>query len=747
MRIAVALPTFALALMAFVAGAASPVLAAAPVAVTAKTMKIAPPAKGVSLKRAVVEIVEFSDFQCPFCARATPTLDKLLAKYPKDVRLVFRHLPLAFHKNARMAAAAAIASGDKFWEFHDQIWELKRGWGLSDLETIARNLGLNISKWRAAMNSNKVASIIARDEQIAKVTGNRGTPSFMINGQPLRGAQPLDRFVAVVEKERAASSKKGKKGRGKKWISSRTKKANRVLWDYTYGRKIPKITGKAARVASKPKPVDETVWRVDVDHKRDGSTGPENALVTIVEFGDFQCPFCERLRHNLELLKSKYGRKVRLIFRHNPLSFHKEADRAAEASLCAKEQGAFWSMHDTLFDNIKSLKPGNMSSLAAKAGVSDIAAFDECFNDRRYKAQVTADKGAALRAGARGTPNTFVNGRKITGAKPLAELRALVDEELAKAKKLLRSGVKRSAIYAHIQKGAKEEGPFELTKYPLTAGNAASTGDPDKAPVVITAFLGFQCPYCRRLFPLLEQVSNKRPGKIAVVFRHFPLSFHKQGKPAAVAAECAHRQGRFWEMAKALFEGDASTWNAMAFEDMARDAGVTDLPVFASCLDATGPGSAVAAVEADRALGRKSSVRGTPSLYINGRKWKSANGYTLANLERDLLVAGIGQPKPLSKAKAKAKIAAAKAECDKDPLLCTAYGRALESHGTANAKRVLAASAFRRGCDAGDPAACVLIARRTRTGNGVKVDLESARRDMERACKLSAGKVGCENQP
>jgi len=157
--------------------------------------------------------------------------------------------------------------------------------------------------------------------------------------------------------------------------------------------------------------------------------GPANAPVTIVEFSDFQCPFCARLIPTLDQVTAKYGDKVRVVFRQFPLAMHAQAQKAAEASLCANEQGKFWELHDAMFKNQQQLAVENLKAKAAELGLK-ADAFNSCLDSGKYVAKVTEDMEAGTAAGVSGTPALFVNGRFINGAVPLEQITEVIDDEL-----------------------------------------------------------------------------------------------------------------------------------------------------------------------------------------------------------------------------------------------------------------------------------------------------------------------------
>jgi len=168
------------------------------------------------------------------------------------------------------------------------------------------------------------------------------------------------------------------------------------------------------------------------------SKGPANAPVTIVEFSDFQCPFCSRLTPTLKQVEQKYGDKVRLVFRQYPLPFHQNTQKAAEASLCAADQGKFWEMHDAMFAHQDALGVDQLKAKAAELGLN-AEQFNSCLDSGKTAAAIQADMKEGSAAGVNGTPAMFINGRFISGAVPLEQVTSVIDDELQ------RKGVKTAA--------------------------------------------------------------------------------------------------------------------------------------------------------------------------------------------------------------------------------------------------------------------------------------------------------------
>jgi protein-disulfide isomerase len=159
------------------------------------------PSKGPA--SAPITIVEFSDFECPYCVKAEPTVKALLAKYPEKIKLVYRDFPLPMHSRAPKAAEAAHCAGDqgKYWEMHEKLFANSEKLELANLKAYARDLALDGTKFDRCLDSSEKASLVEKNKKAGEEAGVSGTPAFFINGRPISGAQPLDAFVAIVDQE------------------------------------------------------------------------------------------------------------------------------------------------------------------------------------------------------------------------------------------------------------------------------------------------------------------------------------------------------------------------------------------------------------------------------------------------------------------------------------------------------------------------------------------------------------------
>ena len=171
--------------------------------------------------------------------------------------------------------------------------------------------------------------------------------------------------------------------------------------------------------------------RYDIPTENAYSIGPADAPITLVEFSDYQCPFCRRWHDEVyEPLLAAYPGKIRLVYRHLPLtSIHPDAMSAAEAAMCAGEQGTYWPYHERLFSS-ESLGTSTYLQYAQDLGLN-MTTFEACLTDHKYQQAITADSDFAINLGIRSTPTFFINGLAVVGAQPLDVFKQVIDKELA----------------------------------------------------------------------------------------------------------------------------------------------------------------------------------------------------------------------------------------------------------------------------------------------------------------------------
>jgi protein-disulfide isomerase len=370
------------------------------------------PARGS--KDALVTLVEFTDFQCPFCARASATLKQLEEDYGDNLRIVVKQFPLPFHKRARPAAIAALAAHEqgKFWEYHDKLFANQKALDDASLETFAKEVGLDMKKWKKDLQNPKLAQAVDRDEELARTLTRGGTPSFFINGRFFSGARPVEVFKAVIDEEMRRAQMLVQEG---------------VKPSEVYASIMANATSTPPPPPAAPEP---PVQKVDVGAAP--ARGPANAPVTLVAFSDFECPFCSRAAVTVRQLEEEYKGKLRVAFKHQPLPRHANAMLAAAASLAAHEQGKFWEYHDRLFANQTALTRPALERYAQELGL-DMGKFKAALDGNKFDMQINADAAQGAQIGAKSTPTFFINGRQIMGAKPIEVFRKVIDEELQKA--------------------------------------------------------------------------------------------------------------------------------------------------------------------------------------------------------------------------------------------------------------------------------------------------------------------------
>lgn len=352
--------------------------------------------------------------------------------------------------------------------------------------------------------------------------------------------------------------------------------------------------------------------------------GAQQPMVTIVAFLDYQCPYSKRLVPTLYELAALYPDDLRIVFKHHPLPMHGDARFAAMAAVAAMQQGRFWVMNDALFEGQADLGRGAVMGHAGRLGF-DLPRFEAALDDTSVAARVDADAAQAERLGARGTPSMFFNGRLVTGAQPLADLRTEVQTEIEAAQRLLDAGVPRPHLYATFMHAAKDAGAAPAPARPRPDAIADdvrrevfTTGLPKKGAadpkVVIVECSDFDCPFCGRVQPTLEQLLANHPDDVALFYRHLPLRFHPGAEPAARAAVAAQAQGKFWKLHDLLFENPGERTDA-DLERLARKAGVN----VKKWRKAFRSPDTIARVQAESDACAKDGINGTPGFLVNGR--------------------------------------------------------------------------------------------------------------------------------
>lgn len=385
---------------------------------------------------AEVTIVYATDLQCPFCGRADVTLNQLRQKYGPRLRLVMKHLPLEFHPMAAPAALAAMKvqreEGDAaFFRFVSVV--------LANQSSLTLE---NLSAWSARLRgtgsrrafSSSPDDQLRRDMDWASQHGMFGTPNFLVNGRRIAGAQPFENFAQVIDQELAELAAARAEGKPVHY-------AARTAANYQAPEPRPALAVED----------DGRIYNVPVGNSP--VWGKADALVTIVEFSDYECPFCKRGQRTMEALMQKYGADLRIVFKHHPLPFHERADEAAALALEAYRQrgnDAFWQATRSLFE-----APREAFSDAGLEGLGKALKL----NPEKVRTAlkrgaddpgIQADMAMAEALSAPGTPAFFINGHKLVGAQPLAVFEEAVEEQLAAARAMVKAGAPRTEVYERI---------------------------------------------------------------------------------------------------------------------------------------------------------------------------------------------------------------------------------------------------------------------------------------------------------
>jgi len=341
---------------------------------------------------ATATIIVFTDFECFQCGRSAAVLSNILQN-TSDVTLIFKNAPAASNKEAMLAHEAAVAAGSqgKFWEMHDILFANQQRLGRDDLIGYAKQLGLDVDVFRQALDDHKYRPRIEQDLEEAKGLGVTTTPTFFVNGRRLIGPQGEAALQAVVESVITNAPKEPPP-------------------------QIVASSGPAQAINLKDAPTE----------------GVATAPISLVEFGDFECPFCAKSASTLHDLLKAYPTQVRLSFKNYPLPFHTESALAHEAALAAREQGKFWEMYDLLYSGQDKLSREDLLKKAQLLHL-DMAKFTADLDSHRFKATVDADRQEGDRLGVDGTPFFFINGHAVSGAVELSEFKKMIDAALREA--------------------------------------------------------------------------------------------------------------------------------------------------------------------------------------------------------------------------------------------------------------------------------------------------------------------------
>jgi protein-disulfide isomerase len=379
---------------------------------------------------ALVTIVEFTDYECPYCQRAEQTMTRLRATYGDTLRVVVAERPLPFHERARPAAIAAIAADaqGKFEAMHTRLFAPGASLAETSIVGAAREAGLDLARFESDRN----AAPLAPSEQLADQLGVKGTPTFFIGGRRVVGAQPYEAFHDVIEERLAAARSLVASGvRARDVYAALTANGAEHVAEEAKDGKDAKDEApgcnKNCNDGAEEKPTADVVESVPVDGSP--ARGAQQASITVVTFGDFECPFSAKAEGTLHALEEAHPGEVRFVFKNLPLPFHEHARLAARGALAADAQGDFWEFHDRLFARPgTALDRSGLIKIATDLGL-DAARFARDLDDPKIEERIARDEADAKALSVNGTPTFFVNGRRIPGAQPLAAFEAAIDSK------------------------------------------------------------------------------------------------------------------------------------------------------------------------------------------------------------------------------------------------------------------------------------------------------------------------------
>jgi protein-disulfide isomerase len=566
---------------------------------------------------AKVTIVEFSDFQCPYCGRVMPTLEEIRKNYGKEVRIVFKHNPLPLHPDAPYAAKAAVAAGKqgKFWEMHDKLFAANNSHApealrAAKVDAMAEALGLDLEQYKRDVASPEAIDLVGSDQAQARQLGANGTPAFFINGQKLTGAQPYEQFKDVIDSQLKRADEALARG------VPRAQLYDVLIKD---GLTQPAPSDQPSQAQPPPAPQAH-----EVEPGEGPARGGKHPKVVIVEWSDFQCPFCSKALPTLQQIEETYKDDVRIVWRNEPLPMHPNALPAAKAAMAAGRQGKFWQMHDLMFAHQSDLSEAKYEEWAKKLGLN-VARWKRDVESPEIASAIEKDQSYGQKVGADGTPTFFINGKIIAGALPFESFKPILDEQIEKAKAALKKGVKQDKLYATlVAENVKAAGPQAApagggaaggeARVPIDPGSSPALG-PKNAPVTVVVWSDFQCPFCGRVEPTLQQLREQYGNKVKFVWKNQPLPFHPNAMPAAEAAMAADEQGKFWPMHDKLFQHQAEL-SPQLYDQVAKELGL-NLATFHASIEGH---KHAAQIQEEMAAGARVGASGTPTFFINGRK-------------------------------------------------------------------------------------------------------------------------------
>lgn len=412
----------------------------------------------------LVTIVVWSDYACAPCGRTWQVMKNLSEDYGDDLRVVFRAGTVPGFQHGERAAEAALAAGaqGKFWDMHWRLFEHPEDFSRPVLRKHAEALGLDVQQFLDDVDTGRYASQRIRDRRQATALGLGPLPAAFVNGLFVLGFKDEQTWHALIDRELAGARKLMQDGTPRSDIYAefmRTATVGAVTEQSDEAKRL-RAEHEAKQAAEKPSLINkpDPAKRYAVPSGAAGF-GPADAPVVIVEFVDYQCPYCRKAHEQVvpDLL-AKYPDDVRVEIRHLPLEIHPAAAGAARAAISAARQGKLAEFHAKLFELAGGTGQGGLGFSTfvreAEALGLDVEGFTTDFQGREVSDALLADVLLARRLGVTGTPGFFINGRYLQGSRSVATFATLIDEDLARAKQLTDAGTPRAELHAALMTGA-----------------------------------------------------------------------------------------------------------------------------------------------------------------------------------------------------------------------------------------------------------------------------------------------------
>jgi protein-disulfide isomerase len=473
-------------------------------------------------------------------------MDQLIQSYPGKVRLIVKDFPLPIHPGSELAHEACLAAKaqGKYWEMYHLLFANQQRLQESDLLDYAKQLQLDVPKFENALNTHRYKTEVEDSRAEGLALGVRATPTFFVNGKKLAGTQTSGVLKQQVEEALGIATTTAPKEAGSK--------------------------------------VEETVAA------NSPVRGSPDAVVSITEFADFQCPYCASARSALDQVLREYPHNVKLVFRSFPLDFHPDSMLAHRAALAAREQGKFWEMHDLIFSHQRAMKRDDLFSMARSLGL-DMDRFTADLQNEKLQREISADREEGKREGVDGTPTFYIDGQQMVGAASVADFERLITRAL-------------------VAKGVQPD------KVPIVAEAGPARGS-EHAPVTVLWYSDVTSPLAISADHLMEQLLQAYPQQVRVVYKNRPLEFHRDAALAHQALVAAGAQGKFWPMHRALLAHQ----NALSATDLMSYATDLGLDTDRFLADLTSQ-TAHDQVQSDVTQAREAGVNGVPVFVVNGTR-------------------------------------------------------------------------------------------------------------------------------